>query len=348
MHISKRLLTTLIASLFVALGTGETHAEFALNWTPLVTPSAMGMGDGGSGYINCNRGGTSYNCGQGGGMGGGNDPDKTPFLQEIVSDGTYDYFHVITGLNGASSFAQEVFIRIQPGSNCINTECSYSGGRQGDSGSGMGGFTSNTSGNGWDPLRSDQTFTGNGTGDPTRMIMRQVLNDSGSGLTQEFLKSSYALKPKITQNITSTGMTAQFILDMSNSDYLATTTADNNKAGLMTNSLTLTGSNAPTQGNFDATATVESLTTINAPTPNITGGIYTYAPGTGWSGSTFNKGTYSYAQSGNANVTTLDWNTFRDPSDNLMNFGTTTSPNWQQRARGGDICKNTAAGTNGC
>jgi hypothetical protein len=348
MNTQKFLLTTLAAWLFVTLGTKDTHAEFVLNWTPLVTPSSGGMGDGGQGYINCNRRGTSYNCGQGGGMGGGNDPDKTPFLQEIVSEGGINYFHVITGLNGTSSFAQEVFIRIQGGTDCINTDCSYSGGARGNSGSGMDGFTSATSGNGWDPLRSDRVFTGNGTGDPTKMIMRQVVNDAANGLTQELLKDKYALKPKITQNITSTDLSAQFILDMSNSDYLASTAADNNKAGLMTNKLTFTGASANLQGNFDANATINSFDTSNAQTLRITGGNYTYTAGTGWSGSTFNAGSYTYAENGSVNTTSLDWNTFRDPTDNLMNFGSTSSPNWQQRARGGDICKNTTAGTNGC
>ena len=42
---------------------------------------------------------------------------------------------------------------------------------------------------------------------------------------------------------------------------------------------------------------------------------------------------------GGANLTTLDWNSFRDPADNLMNFGGTLV----QRGRAGNICKNGTA-----
>lgn len=154
-----------------------------------------------------------------------------------------------------------------------------------------------------------------------------------------FLKDTLSLKPKITQNIFDGGVSAQFVLDMGNSDYTVNTTP-----GLMTNKLTLLGTDAP-QGNFDATAPTQTFNIANAPTPHITGGLYTYTAGTGWSGSgataTYDKGSYTYAESGSVNLTTLDWNSFRDPADNLMDFGGTLA----ERKRGGNICKGGTATT---
>lgn len=163
-------------------------------------------------------------------------------------------------------------------------------------------------------------------------------NDTANGLTQVFLKNTLTQKPKITQNVSDSGISTQFVLDMSNSNYTTNATA-----GLMTNTVTLVGANAGIQGNFDAAGTGTNFTTANAQTLNVTGGRFIYNPGTGWSGSgstaTYNAGSYAYVDNGGVNLTTLDWNSFRDPADNLMNFGGSLV----QRKRSGNICKNGSA-----
>ena len=155
---------------------------------------------------------------------------------------------------------------------------------------------------------------------------------------QVFLKDTLTQKPKITQNVSDSGISTQFVLDMSNSNYTTNATA-----GLMTNTVTLVGANAGIQGNFDAAGTGTNFTTANAQALNVTGGRFIYNPGTGWSGSgstaTYNAGSYAYVDNGGVNLTTLDWNSFRDPADNLMNFGGSLV----QRKRSGNICKNGSA-----
>lgn len=324
-----RLLMPLAGGLLLTCSLSSLAADFSFNWGRITT----GTG-GGNAYINCNRGETESRCN----VGSRDDPSHTPFLQEEVTIGGVNYFHLIIGSTDSAGnpinpttanestipFAQEVFIQVQAGTNCNLTACSYSGGDI------QSGFAS--TGNGWDPLRTDSVFTGDATGIATRSGMKLVINEAD--MKQIFLKDSLSLKPKITQTITAADLTANFILDMSNSNYSTNTTA-----GLMTNSVTLIGANAGIQGNFDANSTATNFTTANAQTLNITGGRYTYAPGSGWNGTTtvFTPGTYTYVDNGSANLTTVDWNTFRDPMDNVMIFGTTTDT----RLRAGEICKAT-------
>lgn len=351
-NLTRQLLSASLALL--AFGIAESRAEFALNW-------ARGPGFvNNDGYINCNRPDSPTGFGDAGACAGvvggfnGYDPDRTPFLQETVTEGGVTYWHLIIGLNDSSAFAQEVFIRLQPGTDCgqghTGVRCSYSAGLLGDSG-GMGSTIQSTSGNGWDPLRTDKNFTGNDSGDPTKMIMRQVINDTANGLTQEFLKAFYALKPKISQTVSDANFTSTFIQDMSNSDYLASTTADNNNRGIITNSVTLIGAYATVQGNFDNTATKFTFDTANGTGSNAiqvnTGGRYTFAPGTGWNATStvFNEGVYTYNEGEVVDISTLDWNAFRNPADNTMDFDSGTATALGTRKRGGNICKNGGATT---
>ena len=319
---------TLIKQLFYTLSPWLLlAASLQITWAapPVLNWARQGTA-GGEAFMDCNRTGSvgGANCLTNGNDGmGSNDQDDAPFLQETVVFDGITYFHVMVGTRGepvvgnGNTFAQEVYIRVQGGTDCDTfmggvAPCSQSGGRRGDN----GGFEVN-SGVGWDPLRSDSTFTGNGSGNPNAVIMKQVINDPTNGLTQVFEKNTLGLKPKITQTVSDSGMTSQFILDMSNSDY-----STNATAGLMTNTVTLIGANAGIQGNFDAAGTGTNFTTANAQALNVTGGRYTYTAGIGWSGSgstaTYDKGSYAYVDNGSANLTTLDWNSFRDPAGNLM------------------------------
>lgn len=306
--------------LLLVAGTEEVWAtHFGLNWTK----ASSRINE--ESYLECNRGGGNNNCDRDE-VSPGTDPDRTPFLQEALTDPNgRTYFHLIIGLP-TDAFAQEVYIERQACfNNNENIPCSRSGGAQFSGSNGQ-------SGGGWDPLR--QNFGGAGTGDPTKMIVRQILKTPE--MTQEFLKASFSQKARIAQNITTTDLSTEFVLDMSNSDYLASTTADNNTPGIMTNKVTLIGPNAGIFGNFDATSTSESFVTANALTPHITAGLFTFTAGAGWTSKTnFDPGSYSYAENGSASMTGVDWQAFRNPADNIFNFNGTPGT----RLKGGNICK---------
>ncbi|MEQ6342192.1 MAG: hypothetical protein M3A44_11200 [Gammaproteobacteria bacterium] len=342
------LFGTLSACLYMAVSTPALAVEpFVLNWQQQkgsLTGQAdfrcnMGVADAGQG---CSTTGSS-------GFGNYSDPDKTPFLQEIVTgaDGK-SYYHIIMGSVDSSGnpivpsaanqstipFAQEVYIARQTGSSCIAENCSYSGGD-------INGFTGG--GNGFDPLKNNMTSasTGNRSGFPTRVIMKDILNDSQ--ISQVFLKDTLADKPTITQTITSkdaggaTDMTAQFSIDMSNSKY-----NDNTKAGLITNKVTFAGVNAKIPGNFDTNGPDNSFVTANAQTgkTNVTGGRYTFVEGGAGDSDTFGQGTYTYINGDDA-ASNLDWNAFRNDEQNPLKYGATFSV----RKRAGDICKSSTVGS---
>lgn len=292
---------------------------------------------GGAADFSCGRGVADPGCN----IGSSADPDRSAFLQEIVTIQGIQYFHMVVGgvdssgnpVNPTSTneatipFAQEVFIRTQSGTTCFATVCSASGGNE-------SGFNNN--GNGYDPLANNMlsSGTGNRSGFPTRVMMKEIMNDGQ--ISQVFLKDAFANKPKITQTITSKGaggaidMTADFIIDMRNSTY-----SDNTKAGLITNKVTFAGANANIPGNFDVNGPNNDFTTANAGTTNVTGGRYTFVEGTGGNSGTFGQGTYTYISAGDDAVSNLDWNAFRDRALNPLTYGTSTTT----RARSGSICK---------
>lgn len=320
----QRLFSLLAVGLLLLSGACALQAEPALNWAPAdnrISNEAL---------ISCNRPGfSSNNCNTDfevhlpGIEHNEIDRDRTPFLQEMVSDEAGNrYYHLIIGLP-TDAFAQEAYIRAQPSSECGGQwssgkmECSASGGARGNINASWDDTQLVATTNGWDPLSSNAAVTGNGTGDPTRMIARQIIK--APDMTQEFLKDKYAFKPKISQNISADEVTAQFVLDMSNSDYLASTTADNATPGTIINKVTFTDPAVP--GNFDATASTADFKTAKAAATHITGGLFTYDTGNGGEANPFSFGTYTYAENGGANSNDLDWNAFRNPEENRILSG---------------------------
>ena len=219
------------------------------------------FGSFGTPHFNCNRPGeTSANCG----LGSGTDPDKTPFLQELVNDGGRTYYHMIIGLPG-QAFIQETFI--STGGNLFSGADSASGGRTSCRCS--WGNPEGMAGSGWDPLRNNaQSFTGIATGDPTQSLIRQVINSPS--MSQEFLKDKFALKPKITQDLSTNELAVHFVVNMNNSNY-----STNSTAGTVTNTLTFTDPAA--LGNFNSA-------TDPTPGARVTAGRYTYVAGSGSGG----------------------------------------------------------------
>lgn len=285
----------------------EVRADFALNFLPsdhLVASSITNNQQ----YTSCNIPGlTDAFCVRGNGIANA-DPANTPFLRETVIIDGVTYQHMIVGsidpVTGLG-FAQETYIRNGAGI------FSSSGGKPG-----CNSFRCLTPetwmGNGLDPLQADARFTGNGSGDPTRTVIRQVLNTAE--MQQEFLKAALDRKPKITQNITVSGqMISEFILDMSSSTYNA------NTPGALTNKLTLLDPSIPAASAFFDIATSSQAS-------NITGGQFTFGAGAGWldtglsspTDDTYNydAGAYTYSGGDSFNLTGADWQAYRNPAEN--------------------------------
>ena len=294
-RLMKRPLMGVLMAVSMPLG-----AEFPLNFTPIGNSGGGGgwgggWGAGGGSFdssLSCNRPGeTSEKCG----LLAGSDPDQTPFLQELVNEGGRTYFHLIIGLPG-QGFVQEVFIGTG-GSSFGSGANSASGGQSSCMCS--YGDPQGMAGNGWDPLRVNaQSFTGNATGNPTQVLIRQLIN--APEITQEFLKDKYALKPKITQDMVTAELATRFVADMRNSNY----SADSTPATVI-NTLTFTDPFLA-MGNFNSAIDVTS-------SAYVTAGRYKYVSGGGSFGGA--APTYSYV-GGSFNAVATNWESFRDTSQN--------------------------------
>jgi len=304
------------------------------------------------------------NCGVAGGFGVGGslcgigngieiqDPSSTPFYQGQIlgSDGKI-YWHTIVG-DPASGFAMESYMEME--SIKTLTIGSFSGGKP----TNMGGFSftpgggfsgidsgqdlEEISGNGWDPLSNNNVdFTGNASGDPTRMVVRQVMGgevkngqwECGSAaFCSEFLKTSLNRKPIIRQTVNDIStegeviMTAQFELDMSNSSY-----SDDTQAAAIINTVTFSDSAV---GSFDMATYAQK----EGSTATVTAGRYTYndcatarndpfanfGGGSCWrtfdlvgGASDYDEGSYTYVDGSNTDPMAYNWASFYDPSQNI-------------------------------
>jgi len=277
------------------------------------------------------------------------DPDTTPFTQELVTIDGVSYWHQIIG-DPAKGFALEVYIREKPSlAGSAGTELgllSDSGGRPSNfPGSIYRQDMDVVAGNGWDPLGMgslrDFKDTGNGTADPTKIIMRQVMGGTWNSVNNTwscgsaefcmtFTKSSLSQKPRITQTVNDAaqGLTAFFDLDMSNSNY-----TDNTTAGNIINTLAFSkGDEGFKKAAGFNMATDEGQVRITAggrmetegQNIRLTGGRYTYEAGRGWidpgidSGYQtweYEEGGYDYFE-GSSNQLGQNWASYYDPSQN--------------------------------
>lgn len=227
--------------------------------------------------------------------------DTTPFVQEIVTVDGVDYYHTVVG-DPAKGFAQETYIGV--GSGLIQGTAPSSASTGSIAGQGCFGFLGrppnpDACGNGVNPLKDDNTFTGNASGNPRKVIMRQIVSDGES--YQEFIKSSFTQKPVIVQRIENDTLKSEVKIDMSGLNYDSNATA-----GSVQNTLMLKD---PVAGDttFDAVKQAEAgQSTINA-------GRYTYTetPNTFTAGA---GGTYQYLD-GDYNLNT-NWASFRNPLQN--------------------------------
>jgi hypothetical protein len=154
--------------------------------------------------------------------------------------------------------------------------------------------TTNTANNA--NIKAANSVSGNGSGNPTRVTMRQIMTD-GEIMT-EFLKDRYEYKPRISQAIMTPDFVSLFDVDMRQIKYNdMTTTAP------ITNTMQLWGEGAPYDAAaFDMSADSQK-STYNA-------GKFRYNDGAGPGGS---EGTYDYS-SGGFDQAAQSWKDYFDPN----------------------------------
>jgi len=230
-----------IGVMLVSIPSANLRAEFVLDWTAdNASPEFSG-----SSIV---HGGTTIT-------------GQTPFVYER----TGSYYHLIVG-DPAQDFAQEVYIRLGG--------VSFQGGvgniRQGSASGGTGGL----SGNNLDPLGAVNTseFTGNGTGNPNKIQMREIHKDGD--FSMDFTKNLYLEKPTMSLGINSADFQTQFVIDNSGVNY-----EDDATTAIVTNTVQLLDPDIPAgAGSFDMSTDVQDSF--------VSAGRYTYiaGPGTGASG----------------------------------------------------------------
>lgn len=246
-------------------------------------------------------------AGSGGMMGGGSCSE--PFQQELTRINGIDYYHVIVG-NGSGEFGIEYYIRTNNSSCWFGCASARVTGGMGGMGGGIAPLSasSGNQNNYADPL--NKANSGTGRPDQTAIFM---FNRTAE-MTQEFLKATEARKPKITQSVNVAETRINFTMDMSAIAYNT-----NSTPGKLTLTQQVIGQNFPTQqrnpvtgtllpdsGNFDVTKGGAGAR------PTITGGRYTYSPGSGDGGS---LGSYTYFAD-RFDPYNVNWAQYCDPAQN--------------------------------
>lgn len=295
-----RKVVTTYSVLPVLLLPFAAHGQFAMNFQPVT--AADGTTYNTIVSIDCRDPEVIDRCVRGDSI---RDPDTTPFLQEMMigSDGER-YYHVIIG-DQADGFVMEFYIRAHAGRGW------YPGGLWNASGGAIyNGGTDTFSGKyAVDPLApsynkcSEQTAVdcssfsnqeaadwevmstsgGSGSGNPERLIFRQIIEDPE--MTQEVVKAQFAFKPKITQTVADSGMSSTFELDMSSLTYDDLTTG-----ATIINQMTVQAPDIP----YDYADTIEFDMAVDSQDSNAKAGAYTYTPGIAFRGA---FGDYEYDES---------------------------------------------------
>lgn len=288
-----------LASTALLLGSTGVRAEFVLNWSqqsanPAFSPDQQMTG--------CNQPPCVWHDTDVGNP--GPVQNQSPFMYERVTLDGNTYYHMVLG-DPDTGFGQEVFIQVGGNNNL------FSGAGLDPSVEGAGGPLANASsssrgtadgvtfdgGAQADPLSQNQTFTGNTTGNPMRVQMRQLMTDGE--LTVDFHKNTFLDKPNIRNEIETSEIRSLFFMDSTGNRYdtMATPSA-------VTNTLELLDPDVP-----DSSAVFNAAEAAGA---SITAGRYTYAPTTGAVGNNFGGagGAYQYFDGGsNLNP---DWGSFFD------------------------------------
>ena len=290
------------------LAVGGARAEFTLNFLPKGSGSFITTHDNSDNGSDPDTGQTSYLDG------------ASWQRPEIVTDpdNGNTYYHMIIG-DIADGFIQETFIQMGYGGSAPYDVVADGGPFEiADSASASGGLSPynsiDTFGNGYDPMDMNKdaaaqaVTSGNGSANPTRVIMRQVQSDGE--VMMEFLKDKYDYKARISMTLIAPDITAFFDFDMRNSTF-----DDALTPGVMVNTYNLWGEGVPNESaSFDHATQSQN--------PYVTGGMYTYTEGTDitnldadgkdYGGS---NGSYSYTDGADYDQEAIPWADYMDPME---------------------------------
>jgi hypothetical protein len=264
------LLALLVTGLFpLVVDLPVSEAEFSLNFLP----HGDGQGDGGR----------SGGGGRRGSRGQEWEFTDEDIMQEMVSEGGQEYYHVIIK-DQKQDFAVDYYIKTASSNDYYDRDsgpASSSYGKPSD----LQNFE--------DPFQKE---AGNGSANPQRVYMRMILNDAT--MSQEFLKAKLTQKPIITQSNTGKNFATDITIDMSNSNY-----TQKDVPGKVDIHTLLPGTGV---SDFDLSRDGGKV--------DVTAGRFTYANGSGPGQS---NGAYSYVDGG-FDVYKVDWLDFCDPKQNTQ------------------------------
>jgi hypothetical protein len=295
---------TLIA-LSLVLFISPAKAAFDLNFNRPSTPSNGGVAP--SFVLNSCDPGTSCSGG-----------DGSAFLQEVLNiDGTA-YWHNIVG-EVSSGFAMEYYTRFAQGTTTFALPFNPDAGghEQAYYGSicqNVPQFSSGLKcGNATDPLNvsHDVRYSGTGSTNPSRTVFRMIVSDTD--MDMEVYKPLLDRKPLITQTVNDGTLQSLFVADMRAISY-----SDMNTPVPIINNMTLNDPDLPQTGAADFSMAMAEQSTITAGRFKFTAGAG-WNTGNGWDviGSAFDKGTYTYIDSG-FDPYTADWKSYFDSSQNSV------------------------------
>jgi len=208
------------------------------------------------------------------------------------------YIHIVMG-DLADGFIQELYIEMTGNTATYGSFLGGAGVMLGGAFGGNQGSAGNRAGNAANPLGNDQSATGSGTANPSKVIMRQIVNDGE--MSMEFLKDKFDRKPVIAQALNSPGIYATSIIDMRNSTY-----SDMNTPGIAMHTMVLNGPDLPDDnGQFN--------TLTGSQNGDVTAGRFIYTPGTGPGGA---DGVYEYLDSSTGfDMSNVSWESYFDAED---------------------------------
>lgn len=385
--LQKAAIAAAVAGLFFAPGIHDSEAAFTTNFdgTGVTGGTYDKQNSGGSGNFlvdfACNMSYTvvtGINNRECGGSGSSRDisnnhDDGTPFFQGVFKDTATNkyYYHVIIGdkLKAGQARNEMVFEYISEAS----TSGTYTRDNSGPVSSSYidNSSISNAVYDQTRPYDGTLLMQSNGTGNPTRVIMNQMLFNSDGTVNTQYLKGLqggtvafnqttgrmtitggsivFNSKPIITQFANTAGqMYNQYTIDMRHKSYSDNTqmtdaeaNGPNGKITNITNLIGGAGADKPAAdtGDYDTTDATFTPHLTNNHKPNYTAGAYTYTDGTGSFKPNGAAGTYNYDIPATTivemgfNPMNKDYTDFCEPSVN---------PDWQSGST------NTIGGTNAC
>lgn len=253
--------------------------------------------------------------------------DGTVFSQEQVNIKGIRYWRNVVG-EEATGFAIEYYTRIGGTASSDRGFSPDTGGHENSLHNGLYGgdicqnvpqnSSGNFCGNATDPL-GVYTYSGTGTGDPSKIAMRMVIDD-GSGMSLEVYKPLLGFKHKITQTIIDGDLRNEFIIDMTGISF-----TDKNTPAPIINNQAIDDPDMPTPGAGD-------FSMLMVDQSDVTAGRYTFTPGTGWNNpdvgwrdpnSSYGQGSYDYIDGG-FDVLNIDWASYFNYAENAVACNTGT------------------------